>query len=365
MHSSPEKRERGREREADARRLLEVLARVGVVHVVARDVELELGAKVLEVLVERQVAAHLDAARQARLERPRARDVANRVAAAADDDHGHVEGAHEGDALGVARHAQVERAELVARERVGAALEDDGARAVPVHDVLQDGAEHAAVAVVVDAVLERVVDGVALAAPLALVALGARAGEEVAELVERGRHDAVGRVEGLLDAVAVVDVDVDVQDARVVPQELEDGEDDVVDVAEARRLALLGVVEAAGPVDGDVGLGVDQTAGGAEGAASRDGAELEQALEGRAVLADEEALAVAGDVVEGFWRDAGEAVDVLVGVEARHLVGRAPVGALQGGTGPGSALERDEGEGRERERGDARGRPCACRGRSW
>ena len=32
--------------------------------------------------------------------------------------------------------------------------------------------------------------------------------EEVAELVEGDGHDAVGRVEGLLDAVAVVDVDV-------------------------------------------------------------------------------------------------------------------------------------------------------------
>jgi len=30
--------------------------------------------------------------------------------------------------------------------------------------------------------------------------------------VERDREDAVGRQEGLLDAVAVVDVDVDVED---------------------------------------------------------------------------------------------------------------------------------------------------------
>ena len=38
------------------------------------------------------------------------------------------------------------------------------------------------------------------------------------------------------------------------PEELEDGEDDVVDVAEAGRLTLLGVVESASPVDADVGL---------------------------------------------------------------------------------------------------------------
>lgn len=37
-------------------------------------------------------------------------------------------------------------------------------------------------------------------------------------------------------------------------EQLEDGEDDVVDVAETRGLGLLGVVESSGPVDGDVCL---------------------------------------------------------------------------------------------------------------
>jgi len=37
-------------------------------------------------------------------------------------------------------------------------------------------------------------------------------------------------------------------------EQLEDGQHDVVDVAEPRGLGLLGVVESAGPVDGDVRL---------------------------------------------------------------------------------------------------------------
>ena len=41
--------------------------------------------------------------------------------------------------------------------------------------------------------------------------------EEVPELVEGGGHHAVGRVESLLHAVAVVHVNVDVQHALVVP----------------------------------------------------------------------------------------------------------------------------------------------------
>jgi len=41
--------------------------------------------------------------------------------------------------------------------------------------------------------------------------------EQVAELVQRDREHAVGQIEGLLDAVAVVDIDVDVEHALVVP----------------------------------------------------------------------------------------------------------------------------------------------------
>ena len=45
----------------------------------------------------------------------------------------------------------------------------------------------------------------------------AGAGEVLAVFVERHSHDAVRRVKGLLDTVAVVDVNVNVQDALVNP----------------------------------------------------------------------------------------------------------------------------------------------------
>lgn len=51
-----------------------------------------------------------------------------------------------------------------------------------------------------------------------------------------------------------MDVNVDVQNAIVAFEQLEDAEDDIVYVAEARRLALLGVVQPARPVDGDIRL---------------------------------------------------------------------------------------------------------------
>jgi hypothetical protein len=72
--------------------------------------------------------------------------------------------------------------------------------------------------------------------------------------VQTDGHDPVGRIECLLDAVSVVDVDVDVEDSFVIPEELEDAEDDVVDVAEPGRLRLFRVMKPSSPVDGDIAL---------------------------------------------------------------------------------------------------------------
>ena len=74
---------------------------------------------------------------------------------------------------------------------------------------------HLLVAHVVHALLERDVDRVVAAGLRPDLVHVARPREEVAVAVQGDGHDAVGEVEGLLHAVAVVDVDVDVQDARV------------------------------------------------------------------------------------------------------------------------------------------------------
>ena len=67
--------------------------------------------------------------------------------------------------------------------------------------------EHARVRLVRDAVLEGNVHRVAAALTAPSVALLARAREELAELVQGKRHDAVGGVKRLLYAVAVVAVE--------------------------------------------------------------------------------------------------------------------------------------------------------------
>ena len=168
-----------------------------------------------------------------------------------------------------------------------AAVSSRGGR---LHDLAYHGLEDGLVRRVVHPVLERKVDRVALGVVGADVLDVARAREVLAELVEGDGHHAVGGVEGLLDAVAVVDVDVDVQHALVVLEQLEDGEHDVVGIAEARRLALLGVVEPARPVDRDVGVRAVELHRAADRAARARLAEGVHAVEDRAVLAHIEAL---------------------------------------------------------------------------
>ena len=101
--------------------------------------------------------------------------------------------------------------------------------------------------------------------------------------MKRHCHDPVREIEGLLHAVPVMDVNVYVEDPGVVLEQLEDGDHDVIDVTEAASLELLGVVESARPVDGDVTLLSAQLLRGLQGGASVARTELVQALENGAV----------------------------------------------------------------------------------
>ena len=106
----------------------------------------------------------------------------------------------------------------------------------------------------------------------------------------------------------MVDVDVDIEHAGMMEEQLQDGEHDVVDVAEPRGLGLLGVVQPAGPVDGDLRLVRGEFARGVEGGAGVEGGVLVESVEDGTVFAD----------VERFPARLGE---VGAGVEGGCAVG--------------------------------------------
>eukprot|EP00850_Spirogloea_muscicola_P008017 SM000042S15284 [mRNA] locus=s42:174238:177192:+ [translate_table: standard] len=281
---------------------------------------------------------------------PAAGNVADGVPSAAQQEQRNIERAHEAHALRVAAHGEVEATEA----RVSTALQDYRAGCKDLHHLHDDRLEHELVALIVDAIIQRHIERVVLALAIAHVPEERRlpatpkrqrralkphlkglahgpaggllapevagAGEVLAELVEGDGHDAVGGVEGLLHAVAVVDVDVDVQHALVVLEELQDGQHDVVDVAEPRRLALLGVVQPAGPVDGDVRVAVVELHRAADRPPGVRLAELVEPVEHRAVLAHVEALQLARVVGLVLGRHGPQELHVVVGVEPAHVL---------------------------------------------
>ena len=59
------------------------------------------------------------------------------------------------------------------------------------------------------------------------VAKFTRSGEILAILVERACHDAIGRVKRFFDTIAVVDIDVDIEDSLFEAQQLQDAQNDI------------------------------------------------------------------------------------------------------------------------------------------
>jgi len=175
---------------------------------------------------------------------PETADVARGISTTADEKEWEAEGLDEFDAGAVGADVEIEAAEAVGTEGVRTALEDDRRRAVGLYHRLDDGFEEAEVVLVIDAVAERDVEGVVFSGTPADIVPVSGTGEEVVFVVfvEGQGHHAVGAEEGLFHPVAMVHVYVDIEDAGVVPEELEDCEDNVVNVAEPGCLAFLRVV---------------------------------------------------------------------------------------------------------------------------
>lgn len=72
--------------------------------------------------------------------------------------------------------------------------------------------------------------------------------------MEGHSHYSVGQEERLLDAITMVHIDIEVENPRMEPKQLQDGEHNIIGVAEPTGLALLGVVQPPTPVNADIGI---------------------------------------------------------------------------------------------------------------
>jgi hypothetical protein len=154
--------------------------------------------------------------------------------------------------IGNTLDTQVEAPQPIPAETVRPSLQENGIRVEGLHDVVQHYAMDIPEIGVVEALVEGEVDTVVGALLIADIVDVAGSWEVLLELVEGACHHSICQVEGLLDSVSMVDIDVDVEYSLVGFQQFQNGQHTIVDVAEAACLALFGVMEPARPVNGDV-----------------------------------------------------------------------------------------------------------------
>lgn len=179
------------------------------------------------IIIVRQILTQAFAQKNTRLKCPGTRNVAHRVPTTADNKGRQAKSLDKVHAVCVTSHTQVKASKTVTRKTVSTTLQDDSLRSVPFHDALDYGLENRLVGEVINSIAKREVDGIVLALSNTNVTKLTSPREVFSVLVERDGHDTVRRVESFLDAIAVVHINVDVQDTLLKTQQLEDTQDNI------------------------------------------------------------------------------------------------------------------------------------------
>ena len=138
--------------------------------------------------------------------------------------------------------------------------------------------------------------------------------------MEGDGHNPVCRVKGFLDAVAMMDVDVNVQYPLVILEQLQDGQYYVIDITEARCFRLLGVVEATSPVDGNIRRLLVQLHRRGNAAPARELAELVKPVKDGTILPHIESLHLLVIFAHVIWANGPQEANVVIGVKLGHFL---------------------------------------------
>ena len=150
--------------------------------------------------------------------------------------------------------------------------------------------------------------------------------------MEADSHYSIRCVEGLLNPVAMMNINVNVEDSIVVLEEFEDRNHDVIDEAEPTCLLFLGMVEPPGPVDTHIRHSVVEHDCGIDAAPCRDLGQIKHPREGwtvivvaisnvELVLFIEHGSRVARRLARvNIWYNTLEMLDVIFAVEGAHFV---------------------------------------------
>ena len=151
-------------------------------------------------------------------------------------------------------YRQVEETDTITAEGVSPALEHDSLRLEPLHDTLHDWLKCQLIRCIINPIIHREVHCIVLTCFGADILQAACTREEVSIFVEGDSQDAISCQEGLLNTIAMMTIDVDIEYALVCLEELKNTKDAIIDVAKATRFKLLCVVKSSSPIHSDVRL---------------------------------------------------------------------------------------------------------------
>ena len=220
--------------------------------------------------------------------------------------------------------------EWIVAMRVDAELSEDQVGIEGARQVGDNGIEGLVPKFVVCVRSEGDVDAVSVAiASAGFVRVASSGKEPLPRFVDRDSHRSFSIVEPGLDAIAVVDIDVDVEDAEALVDEMFDGDHGVVEYAEAGRAVTHGmVVHTARGDEGVFGLAVEDAFSGEHDTSGRECSVSEHAWARRIITRAEAELMHRRD--DGTGIDCFDDFDVVGVVEFGDLVVGCEAGRFGG-----------------------------------
>ena len=140
------------------------------------------------------------------------------------------------ETLAVCFDCQLEIAYPIFGERVGSALENYYIRTIRAHDYIGYFVENVEITRIVHSLFKRHIHTIIPSQSLSNWLNFAGAGEKfLLVLVKAQRHNSVGMIESLLDAISVMHIYINVEDPRVDLQQLNNAHNNIVNIAEPTR----------------------------------------------------------------------------------------------------------------------------------
>mmetsp|Transcript_20115 Transcript_20115/g.43677 ORF Transcript_20115/g.43677 Transcript_20115/m.43677 type:complete len:263 (-) Transcript_20115:415-1203(-) len=186
--------------------------------------------------------------------RPTPCHIANSVPPSPQHQRRHIKGLGIPHTLGMTLQTQIKAPQSIPRQRIGPALQHDRTGTEHLHNLIHDGFEYLFVRGIRHARREGSIDGKPRPFLGTRILDMARAWEEVSVLVQTERHDAVGAVKCLLDAITVMHVNVNIKHSCMNLEQFQYSQYDIINVTKSRCLAFLRVMQPSTPINGHVAI---------------------------------------------------------------------------------------------------------------